>query len=241
MNRQIAIPAALAVIAGVTDVTSWLLLGGFFSAHVTGNLVVMAADVVRGTLPDLASMLTVPVFIVATLAATLVARRFGAHTPATKKLLLGVQAALLIAAAVLSFTAQASAHPKSGVAVLVGMLAVCAMAAQNAYLHLVPDHALSTAVMTGNLVAVTVAVTDIARSRGTDQQALQRWMQTWPLLAGFIGGCLVGAAGATLFGDHAAVLPALLALALFLATIRPGSAGVPDPRLLDVRQKGAQE
>lgn len=239
MNRQISIPAALAVIAGVTDVTSWLLLGGFFSAHVTGNLVVIAADVVRGTLPDLASILAVPVFIVATLAATLVARRFGAHTPATNRLLLGVQAVFLIAAAVLSFTAQASAHPKSGIAVLIGMLAVCAMAAQNAYLHLVPDRALSTAVMTGNLVAATIAVTDIVRSRGTDQQGLQRWMQTWPLLAGFIGGCLVGAAGATLFGDHAAVLPALLALALFLTTIRPGSFDVPNPHSPDVRQKGA--
>lgn len=241
MNRQISTPAALAVIAGVTDVTSWLLLGGFFSAHVTGNLVVIAADVVRGTLPDLASILAVPVFIVATLAATLLTRRFGAHTPATNRVLLGVQAAFLIAAAVLSFTAQASAHPKSGIAVLIGMLAVCAMAAQNAYLHLVPDRALSTAVMTGNLVAATIAVTDIARSRGTDQQALRRWMQTWPLLAGFIGGCLVGAVGATLFGDHAAVLPALLALALFLTTVRPGSAGVPDRRRPDVRQKGARE
>ncbi|MGK3948025.1 YoaK family protein [Microbacterium sp. K2] len=239
MNRQISLPAALAVIAGVTDVTSWLLLGGFFSAHVTGNLVVIAADVVRGTLPDLASMLAVPVFIVATVVATFVARRVGAHTSATKRLLLGVQAAFLIAAAVLSFTTQASAHPKSGIAVLIGMLAVCAMAAQNAYLHLVPDRALSTAVMTGNLVAGTIAVTDIARSRGKDQQARQRWTQTWPLLAGFIGGCLVGAAGATLFGDHAAVLPALLALALFLTTIRPGSFDVPNPRSPDVRQKGA--
>ncbi|WP_341955450.1 YoaK family protein [Microbacterium sp. LWH13-1.2] len=239
MNRQISIPAALAVIAGVTDVTSWLLLGGFFSAHVTGNLVVMAADVVRGTLPDLASMLAVPVFIVATVAATLVARRIGAHSHATDRLLLGGQAAFLIAAAVLSFTTQASTHPRSGTAILIGMLAVCAMAAQNAYLHLVPDRALSTAVMTGNLVAGTIAVTDIARSRGEDRQARQRWTQTWPLLAGFIGGCLVGAAGAALFGDHAAVLPALLALALFLTTLRPGSFDVPNPRSSDVRQKGA--
>lgn len=229
MNRQTSMPAALAVIAGVTDVTSWLLLGGFFSAHVTGNLVVIAADVVRGELPDLASLLAVPVFIVATMLSTLIARRVGARAPATNQLLLGVQAAFLIAAAVLSFTAQASAHPKSGIAVLIGMLAVCAMAAQNAYLHLVPNRSLSTAVMTGNLVAATVAVTDIARSRGRDQQARRRWAQTWPLLAGFIGGCLVGAAGAALFGDHSAVLPALLALALFLTALGSKPAGLSAP------------
>lgn len=223
MSRSTSIPAALAVIAGVTDVTSWLLLGGFFSAHVTGNLVVIAADVVRGTLPDLASLLAVPVFIAATAAATVAARRLGAHSPISNRLLLGAQATFLIAAAVLSFTTQASAHPRSGIAVVIGMLAVCAMAAQNAYLHLVPDRALSTAVMTGNLVAATIAVTDIARSRGQDQQARQRWTQTWPLLAGFIGGCLIGAVATTLAGDHASVVPAVLALALFLTTIRRGS------------------
>lgn len=216
------------MIAGVTDVTSWLLLGGFFSAHVTGNLVVIAADVVQGTVPDLASVLAIPVFIIATLCATLIARRMGAQTVATPRTLLGAQAILLIAAAVLSFTTQASAHPRSGIAVLIGMCAVCAMAAQNAYLHLVPDRALSTAVMTGNLVAATIALTDIARTRGADSAARQRWSQTWPLLAGFIGGCLVGAAGATIFGDHAAVLPALLALAL-LGGVFAGAEHPSDP------------
>ena len=47
----VRIPAVLALLAGITDVTSWILLGGLFTAHVTGNLVLVAADSVTGTTP----------------------------------------------------------------------------------------------------------------------------------------------------------------------------------------------
>jgi uncharacterized membrane protein YoaK (UPF0700 family) len=90
------------------------------------------------------------------------------------------------------------------------------MATQNAYLHLASPKAPSTAVMTGNLVVATIAVFDLVASRGKSATALAHWKETWPLLAGFIGGCLVGAASSTAFGDHAAVVPATLAVAVFV-------------------------
>ncbi|MET0715119.1 MAG: YoaK family protein [Microbacterium sp.] len=219
MNRAILLPTVLSLIAGVTDVTSWLLLGGFFSAHVTGNLVVVAADIVTGTPPDIVAVLAIPVFILTTAIATLAARRIGADSPNVTTVLFGAQAAFLVAAGLLSFTTHASAHPKEGMAIVIGICAVCAMATQNAYLHIVPPRALSTAVMTGNLVAATVAVTDILRSRGAATDARARWTASWPLLAGFVGGCLIGATGATLFSDQGALVPAALAVILFAAEL----------------------
>lgn len=219
MNRSIFIPTALSLIAGVTDVTSWLLLGGFFSAHITGNLVVIAADVVTGTPPDIVALLAIPVFILTTAVATVIARRIGAQSPNVTTVLFGAQAAFLVAAAVLSFTTHASAHPRESMAIVIGICAVCAMATQNAYLHIVPPRALSTAVMTGNLVAATVAATDILRTRGEAPDARTKWRASWPLLAGFIGGCLIGAGGATLFSDQAALIPAVLAVLLLAAEI----------------------
>ncbi|WP_382304013.1 YbhB/YbcL family Raf kinase inhibitor-like protein [Herbiconiux sp. UC225_62] len=214
MNRALVIPTSLSLIAGVTDVTSWLLLGGFFSAHVTGNVVVVAADLVTGAPPDVVAMLAIPVFILTTALATVVARRIGSQSPHVTSVLFGAQAAFLVAAGALSFTTHASAHPRSAMAIVIGICAVCAMATQNAYLHIVPPRALSTAVMTGNLVAATVAATDILRTRGHAPGAAARWTASWPLLAGFVGGCLIGAAGATLFSDQAALIPALLAVTL---------------------------
>ena len=213
----VALPGVLALVAGVTDVTSWILLGGFFTAHVTGNLVLIAADVVSGTPPHLASVLALPVFVVTTVVATAVARRSAGHDGAIRRMLLGAQALLLVAAAALSFTGTASASPQSALALTIGLLAVCAMAFQNAYLHLALPKAPSTAVMTGNLVVATIAAYDLVVSRGRSTTALDHWKQTWPLLAGFVGGCLVGAAASRLLGDHAAVVPAVLAVAVAAA------------------------
>jgi uncharacterized membrane protein YoaK (UPF0700 family) len=218
----VALPAALSLLAGVTDVTSWILLGGFFSAHVTGNLVVIAADVVAGRVPGAASILAIPVFVITTAAATLASRRLvvrGMPARTITTLLLGAQTLLLVLAAALSFTTRASEHPASALAVVIGLCAVCAMATQNAFLHLVPPKAASTAVMTGNLVAGTIALVDLVLSRGASASARSRWLDAWPLLAGFVAGCLIGAAGAVAFSDRAAVIPAVLAGIIFVVVV----------------------
>src|SRR5258708_25664996 len=57
------LPPLLSVVAGMVDVIGFLSLG-LFTAHVTGNLVVIAALLVRGGPPHTAQVLAVPVFIV---------------------------------------------------------------------------------------------------------------------------------------------------------------------------------
>jgi len=218
-RRTPKLPAILALLAGTTDVTSWVLLGGLFTAHVTGNLVLVAADIVTGDPPHLAAVLALPVFIVTTIAATAVARKLADRSDQTKYILLGVQAVLLVVAAGLSFAGRASANPQSGLALTIGLFAVCAMATQNAYLHLASPKAPSTAVMTGNLVVATIAAFDLLISKGKSEEAWNRWKDSWPLLAGFILGCLLGATAATVFGDHAAVVPAVIAVIVLSAVV----------------------
>ena len=45
------LPPLLAVIAGMVDVIGYFSLGNLFTAHVTGNIVVIAALLVRGGPP----------------------------------------------------------------------------------------------------------------------------------------------------------------------------------------------
>lgn len=59
------LPFVLSVIAGCTDVISFLRLGGLFTAHITGNLVILAAHVIGGEPAQAALMLSVPVFVAA--------------------------------------------------------------------------------------------------------------------------------------------------------------------------------
>jgi hypothetical protein len=58
-----ALPFLLSVIAGSTDIIGFLGLNGLFTAHITGNLVVLAAHVVIGDKTILSYLLSVPVFM----------------------------------------------------------------------------------------------------------------------------------------------------------------------------------
>lgn len=152
------LPTALSLIAGIVDVTSWLTLGGLFSAHITGNLVIVTADWVQGESPHIAQLLAIPVFFMGVVFADLLARIFGARRAATIRSLLLAQFLLLACACALAAATHPSTDPNSFAAILVGMIAVTAMAVQNTLLHLVCKPAPSTAVMTGNIVVSTLAL-----------------------------------------------------------------------------------
>ena len=85
------LPPLLSVIAGMVDLTGFFTLGNIFTAHVTGNLVVIAAEAVRRGPLSLAQTLSVPVFILAVAAVWLLDRASGRRGPALTRLLLLVQ------------------------------------------------------------------------------------------------------------------------------------------------------
>ena len=57
------LPSVLSLIAGSVDVIGFLGLGGLFTAHITGNLILIAAHIVSGTGVPTVHLLSVPVFI----------------------------------------------------------------------------------------------------------------------------------------------------------------------------------
>src|ERR1700736_5244947 len=59
------LPTVLSVIAGSVDAIGFHGIGGLFTAHVTGNLVILAAHLASGGAGRVAPMLSMPVFIVA--------------------------------------------------------------------------------------------------------------------------------------------------------------------------------
>jgi uncharacterized membrane protein YoaK (UPF0700 family) len=211
----------LSVIAGMVDLIGFFTLGNVFTAHITGNLVVMAAVAVRGGSLNLAQALAIPVFAFALAAVWLVARASNRRGPSLARLLLLIQ--FLLLAGVLSFSviAKPAAHPHGLMAGIAAMIAVSSMACQYAIFHLALPGAISTAVMTGNLTNAVLSMMDTVSSGRPlmtgDDGRLKRSLQ---LLFGFLVGCFAAAAAISWMGDWAWSFPVVLAALAVAAALR---------------------
>lgn len=214
--------AGLSCIAGMVDVTSWITLSGLFTAHVTGNLVVMAADAVAGQRMHLAAAIAIPLFVVLT-AAIAVAVQILQPTGRGKLLgMLAAQSLLLAGCAAVALTAPPSL---ASTGFWIAVLAIAAMAFQNALLHLGFTPVPTTAVMTGNIVAATLALIGMLLAKdAARQQAWSQWHQTAPILFGFVTGCLAGAGAVAWLGSGAWAAPAAASMLLWVIV---GSGGRP--------------
>lgn len=219
VGRTRLLAATLSVTAGGADAVS--LLGfGLFSAHITGNLALLGVHAATGRPASVALLLSIPVFAVVVALAQLLADRLAAAGRATLRPLLWAQ--LLLLAGFLTL-GTADPHPAAGtVAVL---LAVSAMAVQNALVQLALTGMPATTVMTVNLTRLSLDATALLLRPGPAGagRARHRAGLTWPVIAGFIAGAALGAACYAAVGRwSAALLVALAVLALLLA---PRTAG----------------
>jgi len=206
------LPTLLSVIAGMVDLTGFLTLGNIFTAHITGNLVLVAGLVVRGGRMNPAQVLAIPVFIIGVAAVWLLARASGRRGPGLARLLLLVQFLLLVFVLIFSAVTKPSANPHGMMAVITAMIAVSAMACQFALLRLALPVAPSTAVMTGNLTNTVLSLLDRqSRSQPLMAGDAERLTGSLHLLIGFFGGCVVAAAAVSLLGDLAWSFPVALA------------------------------
>ncbi len=206
------LPTLLSVIAGMVDLTGFLTLGNIFTAHITGNLVLVAALVVRGGRMNPAQVLAIPVFIIGVAATWLLARASGRRGPGLARLLLLVQFLLLTCVLIFSVITKPSDNPHGLMAGIAAMMAVSAMACQFALLRLALPVAPSTAVMTGNLTNTVLALLDTqSRTQPLMAGDAERLIGSLHLLIGFFGGCVVAAAAVTYLGDWAWSFPVVLA------------------------------
>jgi uncharacterized membrane protein YoaK (UPF0700 family) len=196
----------------MVDLIGFLSLGNLFTAHITGNLVVIAALVVRGGPMNLAQILAIPVFVLAVAATWLLARASGRRGFDLARLLVLIQFLLLACVLVFSVITKPSAEPHGLMAGIAAMIAVSAMACQFSLLRLALPGAPSTAVMTGNLTNTVLSLLDTrSRTQPLMAGAPERLRGSLYLLIGFFGGCVVAAAAVSLLGDWAWSFPVALA------------------------------
>ncbi|HEY6642631.1 YoaK family protein [Povalibacter sp.] len=211
-TAHILLPVMLSVVAGMVDLTGFLTLGNLFTAHVTGNIAILAAVLARDEGPRLIQLLIIPMFLVAIVAARCVANIARSRRVSPLRVLLAIQFLLLSIALTLSIAALPSAPAHSPATDVIAAVVTSAMAFQFILVRTMLPGRPSTVTMTTNL-ADTVLLLLEARTEVTRQ----RLRRTVPVVLGFFAGCVIAGVAVRWLHDAAWAFPAgVAALALLI-------------------------
>ena len=206
--------ALLAFTAGFVDTCGFIALFGLFTAHVTGNFVLIGAAVVGEQAGLLGKLLALPVFVLVVAATRLVVLGLeGRNRSAAGPLLLG-QILFLGLFLLVGIAASPVTAADAPLAIAAGMMGVSAMAIQNTASRTALAALAPTTVMTGNVTQIVIDLVDMARAAGGEARSRLRKMV--PAVAAFAVGALAGAIGYRFTGFWCLVVP-MVATGLVLA------------------------
>ena len=216
--------SALGFLAGYVDTLGFLALFGLFTAHVTGNFILIGASLADpGHASILLKLLAFPAFIVgvalARVLVVVVEKRGGA---ALRPALL-LQLVLLLGFMGFGIAASPMGQEAGALGMAAGLLGAAGMGVHSATSRLLLGHLAPTSMMTGNVTQIVIDLVDAIR--GSDDPGLKaRCVKfIWPLVA-FALGCIAAAFAFHRFGFAALVLPILILVGLLVAEA-PAPAG----------------
>jgi len=220
--------SALSFVAGSVDTIGFIALSGLFTAHVTGNFVLIGAALAGGAGGVLTKLLALPVFIVMVGLTTAALRGRDAATAPARLGCIAVQALLLVIAMGCGLSFGSRLAPDSGAAMLTGLVAVAAMAVQNAAARLAFGTLAPSTVMTGNVTQVVVdavgwLLTPPARRDPATSARMARFSAN---VGAFALGCIGGALLVVLANWWALLAPLIALATAAWATMRCPPAGV---------------
>jgi uncharacterized membrane protein YoaK (UPF0700 family) len=171
---------------GLIDAVSYLGLGRVFTANMTGNIVLLGFGIAGGAgLPVVAPLVSLGAFLVGSaLGGVLVARTADRQQPLARAL--GIETALVLAAAMVAAVIDVRAGAFSGDAVIA--LLAFAMGVRNATVRrlAVPD--LTTTVLTMTLTGLAA---DSRVAGGSGEGSVRRVAAVLAMLCGAVGGALL--------------------------------------------------
>ena len=217
----------LGLIAGYVDTAGFVALFGLFTAHVTGNFVLIGTEIARpsGAHVLLLKFLAIPAFAAGVVLARLFDVRCARQNTNPARPLLVMQLLLLVGFTVAGLAAGPLKDPQAPLVLLCGMLGAAGMGVHNAAGKLQFARIAPTTVMTGNVTQLLVDMTDIITGHAS-AAVRERFLKfLWPVLA-FAVGCIAGGTAYIWFGFWC-MLPALVLLAWMAVLDWPVPAPAP--------------
>jgi uncharacterized membrane protein YoaK (UPF0700 family) len=217
--------SALGFISGFVDTLGFIALFKLFAAHITGNVVLIAATLIDQHYELAMKLLAIPTFVVAAIVTRMfIIRRERRLLEATAHVLLA-EACLLIAFMLAALAWAPFTDSESVPAIATGLLAAAAMGVQNTAARTFMSGLPPTTVMTGNLMQIIVDIVDVLHRHGRLEPKYDRLSRLLPLVLAFTIGAILGAVGYAAIGFLALVAPILAAASLgFFGRPHPATA-----------------
>jgi uncharacterized membrane protein YoaK (UPF0700 family) len=213
-GNRLEFPAViLSFIAAFVDTCVFIGLFGLFTAHVTGNFVLIGAQLVTKEGDLLVKLLALPEFMLAVGGAVLLSRRLKRQRRNALPVLLAIETLLLLVTVAAVVVLNPPTSGQDGSALLIGLLASLAMGLQNALMRLelsfLPPSTVMTVTVTQTVIDAVTLLVD--RAPGEARSVTKtRFKRTLPSIAAFFLGAAGGAYGYFLGGFFALLVPAML-------------------------------
>jgi uncharacterized membrane protein YoaK (UPF0700 family) len=214
---------ALGFLAGYVDALGFVALFGLFTAHVTGNFVLIGSELANPSGNSvLIKFLAFGAFVAAVAFTRLYILWLERRGMAPLRSVFGLQLVLLIGFMLAGLAGVPVTASDTPLALLAGAIGAAAMGVQNAAAKLLLSNLTPTTVMTGNVTQLVIDLVDVVRG-GADQSIHRRCAKfLWPILA-FGAGC-IGGAFAYIYASFYGLLPAIALLAWLTWGARPQPA-----------------
>lgn len=209
----------LALVAAYIDTLGFIALFGLFTAHVTGNFVLIGAAFVHGGSGMTLKFLAFPAFIAGVLLAKWTHGYLSARgSTRVLKILLALEALCLFAFAMAGIILRPDLGSDPGfTAIVTGMLGAVAMGLQNGTSRLSLSSLVPTTVMTGNVTQIVIDLVDAASGNTVARERIRRFI---PAVMGFVVGAVGGAVAYVALG-FVAVLPVIAVLLVLIRIADP--------------------
>ena len=203
----------LTIIAGYCDTVTFVAADSIFSAHVTGNFIVFAYQIVKGIdLNAWVKLLTFPVFIIAVIAGGRIALRV-----TNRYTLLFWEGLILLFSGISVYAFNYFGIISEWTMYAVAMTTVFAMGLQNAFgkLYAKETHG-PTTMMTGNVTQASLDLGSLLKNGFKDADVLLSFKKQLITIFGFLIGCFLGAIAGKFFGLGTLILPGIAMIICYL-------------------------
>ena len=203
----------LTIIAGYCDTVTFVAADSIFSAHVTGNFIVFAYQIIKGSdVHAWIKLLTFPVFIIAVIVGGRIALKNVNHYT-----ILFWEGIILVLSGIAAYTFGFLELFSEWALYGIAMATVFAMGLQNAFgkLYAKETHG-PTTMMTGNVTQASLDLGNLLKIGKKDPEILLSFKKQIVTIMGFLVGCFLGAIAGKFFGLGTLIIPGAAMIICYL-------------------------